>query len=506
MTRTKQSIKNIITGIGSQIFIAIVSFFTTRIIKVTLGFEYLGLNGVFNNIMSLLSLTELGIGSAIVFALYKPLAENDTKLISILMTFYKKAYRIVGITVFVIGMIIMSFLHLFVNTSLSMNYVRGIFLLFIFNSSSSYFLSYKRNLIFADQKNYIITLYTLVFSVISKVGQLFIFFMTNSYVLYLLVNIICTITLNILITIKANKLYPYINEKNTDRLPTSIKKMLISKIKALFLHSIGSFCVFSTDNILISYFLGVSEVGKYSSYIMIVTLISSLVDQIYNGISSSVGNFLVIKSKTEKFELYKKIEFINSIIIIFTTTCLSTLLTPFVSWWLGSDSILSSNIIYLIVLSNFITLSRKPIQSIKNAAGLFEYDKYAPLIESIINLSVSFILANYIGLPGIIIGTIISSIAVPLWLSTKIVYKYIFEKNCIVFFLILFRNLFISIVLIIPLQIIFSNLFILNKTISLFFYFIIAIFYCIIIEVIIFRKNKYFHEVSLILLNKFSKK
>ena len=429
MSRTTQSLKNIFTGIGAQLFLTAISFFTTRIIKFSLGFEYLGLNGVFNNIIAFMSLTELGIGNAIVFALYKPLAENDTQLISILINFYKKAYRIISLIVFFIGMIILPFLQLFVNTTLSMNYVRGVFLLFVFNSSASYLLSYKRSIIFADQKNYIITLFTLVFSLISRIGQLVIFILTKSYVLYLSVNTLCTILLNITISIKANKLYPYLKIKIVEKLPDNEKQMLISKIKALFLHSIGTFCIAGTDNILISYFFDVTVVGKYNSYIAIISIILTLVNQFYDGISSSVGNYLVQKTREEKYELFKKIEFINSFITIFITICLATLLTPFVDWWLGDDSTLTNNVVALIVLSNFLTLIRKPISTIKSSAGLFEQDKYAPLIESFINIVISCICAHFFGLAGIIMGTIISALTVPIWVAPKVVYKYSLKNN-----------------------------------------------------------------------------
>ncbi len=506
MNRTKQSIKNIIAGIGSQIFLAVISFFTTRLIKVNLGFEYLGINGVFTNIIAFMSLTELGIGAAIVFALYKPLAENDTKLISIIMRFYKNAYRIISLVVFIIGLIIIPFLHFFVNTTLSMNYVREVFLLFVLNSSFSYLLSYKRNLIFADQKNYIITLYTLIFSIISKIGQLTVFVLTKSYVLYLTVNILCTVGLNLLISWKADKLYPYLKDKISEKLPADVRAMLVSKIKALFLHSVGTFCVAGTDNILISYFFGVSEVGKYTSYITIVTLITTLANQLYDGISSSVGNFLVEKDSEEKYELFKKIELINSILTIFVSVCLAVLLTPFVRWWLGDDSTLSDTIVYLIVASNFLGFTRKPIGTIKNAAGLFEQDKFAPLIESFINLVASCIFAKLFGLAGIVVGTIISSIAVQIWVAPKIVYKNVFHKNLISYFFNILRNLFYSICLILLIKLIISHIFLYNQTITLIIYFIISGIICCVIEYFLFFKNQYFIFFKQSILNKIFKK
>lgn len=492
MSRTSQSIKNIVVGIGSQILLAAISFFTTRLIKVSLGFEYLGLNGVFGNIIAFMGLTELGIGSAIVFALYKPLAENDTQLISSIMRFYRNAYRIIACVVFTLGLVILPLLKFFVKTTLSMNYVRGVFMLFVLNASASYLLSYKRNLIFADQKNYIISLYTLVFSIITKVGQLVVFVFTNSYVLYLTVNIACTIGLNLLISWKADKLYPFLNEKKVEKMPVDVKTMLVSKIKALFAHSIGTFCVAGTDNILISYFLGVAVVGKYGSYFVIITLVNTVVNQIYDGISSSVGNFLAQNNSEETYLLYKKILLANSIINIFVTVCLATLLSPFVKWWLGEDSVLDDLVVYLMVLSNFIGLIRRPIGSIKNAAGLFEQDKYAPLVESFINLSVSCILAHFLGLCGIVLGTIISSLSVPVWLQTKIVYNNVFKRSMYPFFLVSLRDLLYSVGMVLVLKLILSHVFIYNSTISLILYFVFTIVFCSFVEFLFFFKNPNF--------------
>ena len=186
-----------------------------------------------------------------------------------------------------------------------------------------------------------------------------------------------------------------------------------------------------------------------------------------------------------------KIETINSFILIFFEVCLATLLNPFVSWWLGSDAVFSNRIVYLLVFSNFITLSRNPILSIKTSAGLFEPDKFAPLIESFINLIVSCFLAHYIGLPGIVIGTIISSLFVPFWISPKIVYKYIFEKKFITYFLTFIRNAFYIIIVVLLISFIQNYISISNNTISLVVDLVISVISCIIFEMIIFSKNKY---------------
>ena len=502
MSRTSQSIKNIATGIGSQILLAVLSFITTKLIKVNLGFEYIGLNGVFNNIMSFMGLTELGIGTAIVFALYKPLSENNTKLITIIMHFYKKAYLIISIVVFGIGLILLPLLPYFVHTTLSTFYVQSVFLLFVFNTSISYILSYKRNLIFADQKNYIITIYSLIFSIVTKFLQLLIFIITKSYILYLIISILCTTLLNIVISCKADKLYPYLRDKTTEKLPFEVKQQLTSKIKALFFHSIGTFCVAGTDNILISYFLGVSTVGKYNSHIVIVTLVTSLVNQIYDGISSSLGNFLVEKNIDEQYELFKKMELLNSIIVIFVTVCLTTLITPFVGWWLGSDSTLSPICIYFIGFNVFLGITRKPVGALKNAAGLFEPDKFAPIIESAINLVASCILAHFFGLAGIIIGTTISTLCIPIWIPPKIVFKTILKKKLFPYFMNIINNLICCVLLTFLCTILIHYVFIINSTLTLIIDFIVTIIITAFVEYLLFRKNKYYNFFTTALISR----
>lgn len=497
-SRTAQSLKNIFSGIGSQLFLTIISFYTTRIIKLSLGFEYLGLNGVFGNVISLLSLTELGIGTAIVFALYKPLAENDTELICSLMRFYRNAYRIIAAVVFSIGLLLLPFLKLFVHTTLSMDYVRISFLLFVVNSALSYLLSYKRNLIYADQKNYIITLYSLTFSFVSKIGQLVVFSITKNYLLYLCVTIVCTVGLNLLLSWKADQMYPFLNKTDVSPLSSDIKSMLITKVKAVFLHSIGSKVVFATDNILIAYFLGVATVGKYTAYMTIVTFISSLTQQFLSGITSSVGNYIVEHNTQERYDLFRKIEFASTILSIFSCVCLAVLLNPFISWWLGSDTLLSQETVYLLVLSNWIIFIRRPVYTVKSAAGLFEQDKYAPLVESVINLLASCVLVQFIGLPGIILGTIIGEVAVPLWVGARVIYTHLFNRKSYEFLLRVIMYLLITVALTAGIQYVNSKLYVYNDTVTLLLYFVTAIAVCSVVELLLFFKSpysKYFIDV-----------
>lgn len=489
MSRTKQSIKNIVSGIGSQIILALLSLFTTKIIKAHLGFEYLGLNGVFSNIISFLNLTELGIGSAIIFALYRPLAEKNENQILSLMQFYKKAYHIIALIVLLIGLLLIPFLSIIVKSSLDNLYVILVFLLFLTNTVSSYFLSYKQSLISADQKNYIITFYSLIFQIVTKFMQLLVVLLFDSYVLFLFIGIISTLLLNILLAVKANKLYPYLKTKKKQALTVETSKLILNKTKAMFLHSIGTFVNSGTDNIIISSFLGVVQVGKYGVYISIINIVLAVLNQFFNGIYSSLGNFIVEKNADEQYLLYKKIDRINSCAQIFIPVCLCMLFNPFIAWWLGEDACLSNFTVYLLSFNTFITIMRKPIHIFKSTSGLFEKDRFVPLVESIINICISILLVKFIGIDGVILGTIISCLLAPVWISPLIVYKYLFNKNLFLYFISHILNLIISVILVLILSVVLKFVTVTNIFLQLCLDFIIVCFVSAISVFCIYGRN-----------------
>lgn len=440
-SRKKKSLKNIAMALFSNVVLTVISFFTSRIIKDKLGMDVLGLNGVFANIIAILSLSELGIGSAITFALYKPLAENDTESIKALMGFFKKAYNIIALVVLILGLIILPFTTLIVKSNVfNSTFVYMSYAIFLISSVASYLWVYKRTLIIADQKNYLVTGITLVMNTIVKVGQLLVVIFTANFFLYLLVNFFAIIFTNLYISIVADKMYPYLKDKYPPKLETETQKMIISKTKALFMHSIGTVIVFGTDNILISVFSGVADAGKYTSYLSIVNMIGMFITLIFDNLKDSVGNFMVSKNQEEKYDLFKKLFFLNQSSVYICAICLLVLLPSFIEIWLGADILLSKWVLYAMIASFIISKGRTPIGTIKATAGLFENDKYAPIIESFINLGVSILLGKYLGILGVILGTIISSVCVPFVVQPFVVYKHVFSKNLVLYFLMQLRD------------------------------------------------------------------
>lgn len=428
-SRKKQTLKNITVAFFSNILIYMLSLFTSRVIKEKLGLDILGLNGVLANVVSILSLTELGVGAAITFALYEPLAHQNRELIKSIMAFYKKAYHYIALAVAAIGLALLPLVPGFIkSTEFSKSYIYIVYVLFLANSVFSYLLVYKRTLIVADQKNYVITTITLVYTYALKIFQLIAVFYTSNYILFLVIQIVCTLVYNLVISFVCDKLYPFLKEK-ADKLDQEHVQLITRKIKALFFHSLGTVIVLGTDNILISYFCGITEAGRYTSYLSIVNMIGTVVVIIFDNLRDSLGNFLVTETQERKRELFNNLFFMNQTVVAIFSVCLVLLLTPFVRMWFGADTILPNYVVASMVLCFYIQKSMICVSEMRSATGLFEQDRFVPLYESFVNLISSILLAQKFGIVGIVWGTIISTMIGPFLIKPLILFKHVFAEN-----------------------------------------------------------------------------
>jgi len=266
-SRIQNSKLNILFGFANSFITTILGFVTRSVFIYTLGVNYLGLNGLYTNILSLLSLAELGIGSAITFSLYKPIAEHDNKKIKALMQLYKSAYQKIGIIILVVGLSLVPFLKYLVNfqQNVDINY-QLIYVLFLADSVISYlFFAYRSVIVYANQKGYVLTKYETTFSIIRSVVQFLVLIIFKNYYMYLIIPIMISILKNLLISIKAGKMFPVINEKGKEELDKEEKDSIFKNIYSLALFKISSVVYTSTDNIIISSFLGTAIVGFYFS-------------------------------------------------------------------------------------------------------------------------------------------------------------------------------------------------------------------------------------------------
>ncbi len=435
--------KNIFWGYISTFSTTILSFVARTAFIKTIGVDFLGINGLFTSVLGVLSLTELGIGTAMNYSLYKPVAENDTEKIKSLMKVFKSAYRIVALTVAILGLVIIPFLDILVKDAEGVKHVKFYYLFFLFNTVSTYFVSYKYSLVNADQKNYVITNITAVFNIAMHAFQIAVLFIFESYVAYLIIQAIMQLIQKIYTANYIDKKYPYLKEKNVVRLEKQEKSKIISNVKALILHKIGDISVNQTDNIIISAFVNVTTVGLVSNYALITNTVNTFVNVAFGGTIGSLGNLFASSDKKKQHEVFCVMDFVDFWIYSFSSVALFALLQPFISLMWG-DLTLHISVVALFVLNNYMVGQRVSVNNIKVAGGIFNQDKYLALIQSAVNLIVSVALAFRFGLIGVYIGTIVSG-AIPSLVRPWIVYKNLFDESVFKYYKIYFLRLLLTV-------------------------------------------------------------
>jgi len=424
-SRTANSIKNIITGFLGQ-FIQIILGFVNRTIFIKfLAAEYLGVSGLFSNILSMLSLAELGVGTAIIYALYKPLADNDEKKVAILMRFYEKAYRTIGYIIGVVGIALMPFLNIIIKDAPNINenlYV--LYCFYLFNTVISYFYSYKNSIIVADQKNYISLIVSYLINILQSILQILVLVITKNFLAYLTVQTICTVAFNIIISKISDRLYPFLKKKTNDKLDDNEKRSLIKNIRALMINKLGGVLVNNTDNMIITYFSGLAKVGLTSNYTMLIGIINTVLNQIFSGITASIGNLNAKEDNKKKIELFNIINFANFWLYGFSSICIIVLINDVIRIWIGNEFILPLNISIILAINFYMVGMQNAVWTFKTTMGLFTYGRYMVLVTAVLNLILSMILGKYFGLFGILLATAIARLLTNVWYDPYAVYRY----------------------------------------------------------------------------------
>lgn len=426
--RKKSSFKNMITAVSSNVLTIIVGLVAQAVFIKILGSEYLGLNGLFSNVISMLGIVELGMGSAIIYNMYKPIAENDHEKIKSLMQFYKKSYRIITLIILIIGIMIIPFIKYIVDiesVTVDIN-VYLVYILFLLETICSYILSYKRSMLYADQKEYITNIIHMGYTILVNTMQLTFLYFTHDYYLYLIIKVMMRLVENIVISSYVNRRYSYLLDNNVTKLDSKTEKDIFQKIRALFFHKIGTFIVSGTDNIIISKYLGLVTVGLYSNYYMIINAVQTVINHIIQATRASVGNLLVTESKTKQFDVFNKIRFVNFWISCFSSICIFVIMDSFITIWIGYKFVLPTKVLLVLVINFFIVSSRSTYGAFKEAAGIFYEDRFVPIIESLLNIVLSIIFVKKFGLMGVFMGTIGSGLVLWCYSYPKYVYNKLF--------------------------------------------------------------------------------
>lgn len=429
-SRTKNSIKNIKTGFIVQLINKLLAFVVRTVFIKVLNEQYLGVNGLFTNILTILSFAELGIGTAIIYNMYKPVADQDYEKLKSLMSLYKRAYNIIGIVVFLAGLLVIPFMDILITDvpDIKENIII-IYLMFLADTSISYFLTYKKSIIIANQKQNVINNIDSVFYIIKSVFQILILIVTKNYYVYLITQIFSTLIENLILYKVAEKMYPFLKDKKIQKLKKSEQKNIFSNVKSLAIYQIGTVVMNGTDNILISAMLNVTAVGLVSNYTLIINSVKSIITNALNGVTASVGNLNVVGTTQKKESIFYQMTLIYYLIYSFCTIGFILIISPFVEIWLGSKYILGSATVIALSISFFIDGLRQPGYIYRTTCGMFEKSKLTPYIAAITNIILSIVLCKMVGLVGIFIATCIATLISYSWIDPFLLHKYEFKSK-----------------------------------------------------------------------------
>lgn len=427
--RTENSIKNVSVGIGGQLISSVMSFISRTVFVYTLSAEYLGISGLFSNILTVLSLAELGMGNAILFSMYKPIAEDNEALLKALVKFYGKVYRLIGFVVGTAGLLLIPFLRFFIRDIPDIPYFILIYILYLVNTVVSYFFSYKCSVLDANQKQYIGQLIRYKYVIIRDVFQMIVLFCTHNFIFYLILQVLSSVYTNWKVSKEAEHNYPWLMKlEGSGQLNGKVKKEIKKNVFAMFNHNVGSVIVNGTDNILISKFAGLVDVGLYSNYCLVLNGIVAIVSKVSEAISASVGNMGVSENEDKIYTVYRVMNLLNFWIYSFCSVCFWSLLQPFVTLWLGEGYLLEDTVVLILCINFYISGMRRVNITFRDAMGLFWYDRYKPIAEAGINLVASIYFAKRMGIAGVFLGTILSNMLTGFWVEPFVLYKYKFHK------------------------------------------------------------------------------
>lgn len=427
-SRKANALRNLIYAWMSQGFTVIMNMVVRVIFVHVLSKDYVGISGLFSNIITILSVAELGIGSAIVYGLYEPLARGENKKVKALMQFYQRVYISIGCFILIAGIALTPYLSLFIKEMPDIPQLAFIYILFVCNAASSYFFSYKGTLISADQKDYILKRIRIKVLFLMYLVQITILLLTRDYIPYLLVQVLATIEMNFAFSLAADKAYPYLKDKDRVILGKEQFRQIVKNTKALICHKIGTVIVFSTDNLIISKFTGLGNVADYSNYILIQETLNGILTQLFSALAPSVGNMVAVEDARKSLEVFWRIMFLNAWLYGGSALCFFCLGQDFVRTFFGEDYVISTEILLVIIVNFYLTGIRKSVITFKDAYGLFFQNRYTPLIESGINLLVSVWLVQIYGVIGVLLGTTVSSLLAPVWSEPYVLFRYGFRS------------------------------------------------------------------------------
>ncbi len=424
-SRTKRASRNVAVGVLSKLIVMIFAFATKTLFIRLLGVEYNGVNGLYANILAVLALSELGVGNVLNYALYSALHNNDTDKVKSLVSYFRKIYYGIALSVSLIGLALVPFLHYIINSELPIKELTIYYILYLANSVASYFVVYKTTVIVADQNNYISSLCEISTTIIMYVAQIIYLLLFKDFLGYLIIQVLCTILKNATLNLITNRKYPFLKHLNANKsiLSEEDKNRIVDNIKSTFLYKISAVILNNTDNILISIIVGTVYVGYYSNYYMVISYITVFVGIFITGITASLGNLNSENNNEASYRMFNILSLIFSFIGTISACCLINCFQPFVKIWIGQENVMSFSWVIVIVLNLYLNILMNPIWMFRETMGLFKQVRFIMLITAGLNIVFSVLFGLLFGVPGILAATFIAKIVSQYWYEPIVLFK-----------------------------------------------------------------------------------
>lgn len=446
-SRLKNSALNFASGFFGRVLTILLNFIVRTIFIYCLNEAYLSINGLYSNILTVLSLAELGFGSAMVYRMYAPVAVKDYQKAAALLHFYKKIYAVIGAVIFGLGLCVIPFMDYIIKDKPDISGLTLYYIFFLINTTISYwFASYKASVLYADQKEYIKTNVQNTMAILQSGLQIVLLLLFRKYLLYLLVQLAGNIFINLYVANLVDKRYPEIKEYRDSRLSSEERVQIRKDTEALVLSRFGHVALNGTDNIIISAVVGVLWVGRLSNYTLICDSVTSVLCQITAAITGSLGNFFATEDKHAGYALFRKVEFLNFWLYGFSFIALATLLDPFIQIWAGERFVLGLPISIAIAINFFVAGYMNTLWVFRSTIGLFKQGKFRPILVALFNIVLSIFLGTKWGVFGVLFATFLSRAAISLWYDPIVLHKYGFGVSCKPYFVRYLKRIFLLMV------------------------------------------------------------
>ncbi len=433
-SRSEKAVKNVAMGLLSKAVVLILGFVDRKFFITILGEELLGINGLFSNVLLMLSLAEMGLTNVMVLSYYEPLEKKDYNKLSSLTAFYKKIYNTIAAVIALIGVVLIPFLKYIVKLDNPIENMVLIYLIFLINTVLSYMFVYKSTILTADQNGHIVTGTQMKFDLLRQVLQIVVLIIFHNIIAYLMVKILVLLFNNLYLMRCVDKTYPFLDLKHAENLPRKEKNTIITTIKSGFIYKISTVLLNGTDNIIISALIGTVWVGMVANYDTVITSITAFVVIVFTSLTSSLGNLNVTAEPKKKMEIFDVVLFAGFWVALIVVPCCFVMMDDLVVLWLGEKYVLQENILIAKLGMMYLSCTLNPIFSFREATGLFRKTKYMIFAGALVNIVLSLVLGEVIGVAGVLFASIIAMLVTYIWYEPVVLYRDCFEESPILYF------------------------------------------------------------------------